>query len=184
VAAVLAEARARPGLGLSHGGIGTPSHLAVVQLQIATGLEFTPVGYRGGGPQLIGLVTGEVPYGFSALSSALAHVAAGRLRALAVSGAARAPLLPAVPSLAEAGWPAVDVLGEWGFVAPPGLAEPVRDRLHALLLAPTLEPALRARLEAQAYGVVASSPAAHAAQIRREVAQWREVAARGAIRVE
>jgi tripartite-type tricarboxylate transporter receptor subunit TctC len=184
LAAVIEEARARPGLGISHGGIGTPSHLAVVQLQIATGLEFTPVGYRGGGPQLIGLVTGEVPYGFSALSSSLAHVEAGRLRALTVSGEARARLLPAVPSMAEAGWPAVDVLGEWGFIAPPGVPEPIRARLHALLLAPALEPALRARLEAQGYGVVASSAVEHAAQIRREVAQWRAVAARGAIRLE
>src|SRR3954452_6956374 len=74
VAALVAEATQRPGLGISHGGIGTPSQLAVVQFQLATGNEFQPVGYRGGGPQLVGLVTGEVRYGFAALSSGLPHV--------------------------------------------------------------------------------------------------------------
>ena len=66
--ALVAEAATRPGIGISHGGIGTPSHLAVVQLLLATGRDFTSVGYRGGGPQLTGLVSGDVPYGIAALS--------------------------------------------------------------------------------------------------------------------
>lgn len=181
---VLAEAAARPGLGLSHGGIGTPSHLAVLQLQLVSGREITAVGYRGGGPQLIGLISGEVPYGFAALSSSLEHVRSGRLRALAVSGPARAPLLPEVPSMAEAGLPGVDVLGLWGFIGPAGLPEALRERLHAALLAPALEQPLRARLEAQGYGVVASRPAEYAALIRREVALWRGVVARAGIQPE
>ncbi|WP_165838703.1 tripartite tricarboxylate transporter substrate-binding protein [Roseicella frigidaeris] len=181
---VLAEAARRPGLGLSHGGIGAPTHLAVVQLQLATGREITPIGYRGGGPQLAALVAGETPYGFAALSSALGHVQGGRLRALAVTGAARTPLLPEVPSMAEAGLPAVDVLGEWGFILPAGVPATVVERLHALLLAPAREPALRARLESQGYSVVASGPEDYAAQVRREIAFWRGVAEKAGIKAE
>jgi len=183
-AEMVAEAARRPGLGLSHGGIGTPSHLAVVQLALATRQEFTPVGYRGGGPQLTGLIAGDVPYGFAALSSSLVHVQAGRLRALAVAGATRAPLLPAVPSMAEAGFPAVDVLGEWGFILPPGVPAEIVARLHALLLAPARQDPLRAKLVAQGYAVVASEPADYAAHIRREVALWRGIVARAGIQPE
>ncbi|MBV1798330.1 tripartite tricarboxylate transporter substrate binding protein [Siccirubricoccus sp. G192] len=185
VAEVLAEARAQPGaLGISHGGIATPTHLAAVQLQLATGLEFTQVGYRGGGPQLAGLVAGEVHYGLVAISSALGHVQGGRLRALAVTGNARSPLLPEVPTMAEAGLPSVDLVGWWGFISPAGLPPEVARRLHAVLLAPAREAAIKARLEGLGYGVVAGSPEDYAALIRREIAQWNEIVARVGIKVE
>jgi tripartite-type tricarboxylate transporter receptor subunit TctC len=182
---VLAAMRAQPGrVAVSHGGIGTPTHLAALQLQIATGLEFTQAGYRGGGPQVTGLVAGDVPYGLVAISSSLGHVQGGRLRALAVTSAARSPLLPEVPTTAEAGLPAMDLVGWWGFIAPAGLRPDIQERLHALLLAPAREPALRARLEALGYGVVAGGAAEYAALIRREVAQWTEVANRMGLRAE
>ncbi len=183
-AELVAEAARRPGIGISHGGIGTPSHLAVVQLLLASGRDLTPVGYRGGGPQLTGLVSGDAPYGFAALSSSLTHVQSGRLRALAVTGAARTPLLPDVPSMAEAGFPAVDVLGIWGFITPPGLPPEIVARLHALLLAPAREGALQAKLVAQGYTVVASTPEDYTAQIRREVVQWRAIVAKAGITPE
>ena len=129
------------------------------RLQIATGLAFTQAGYRGGGPQVTGLVAGDVPYGLVAISSSIGHVQGGRLRALAVTSAARSPLLPEVPTTAEAGLPAMDLVGWWGFITPAGLRPEVQERLHALLLAPAREPAVRARLEGLGYSVVASGPA-------------------------
>jgi tripartite-type tricarboxylate transporter receptor subunit TctC len=184
MAGLVAEAARRPGIGVSHGGIGTPSHLAVVQMLLTTGREFTAVGYRGGGPQLTGLVSGDVPYGIAALSSSLGHVQSGRLRALAVTGAARTPLRPEVQSMAEAGFPAVDVVGLWGFIAPAGVPPEIMARLHALLIAPTRTEPLQAKLVAQGYAVVASSPADYAAQLRREVAQWRAIIAKAGITPE
>jgi tripartite-type tricarboxylate transporter receptor subunit TctC len=181
LAELVGQAAAQPGIGISHGGIGTPSHLAVVQLLLATGRDFTPVGYRGGGPQLTGLVAGDVPYGIAALSSSLGHVQSGRLRALAVTGAARTPLLPDVPNMAEAGFPAIDVVGIWGFIMPAGVPPEIVARLHALLIAPAREPVLQAKLVAQGYTVVASTPAEYAAQLRREVSQWRAIVAKAAI---
>jgi tripartite-type tricarboxylate transporter receptor subunit TctC len=181
--AMLAEMRARP-TGLSHGGIGTPTHLATVEFQLATKLEPTVVGYRGGGPQLTGLVAGDVPYGFVAISSAMSHVQSGRLRPLALTGPSRSPTLPAVPTMAEAGLAGVETVGWWGFITPAGLPAPLRQRLHALLLAPAREPATQARLEALGYSVVAGDATAYAAQIRREIAQWRETAERVGLRPE
>jgi len=185
VAEVLAEARARPGaLAISHGGVGTGSHLAAVQLQLATGLEFNQVGYRGGGPQLTGLVAGEVRYGLVAISSSFTHVQGGRLRPLAITSATRSPQLPEVPTMAESGLPTVDLVGWWGFIAPAGLPPAIAERLHAVLIAPAREPAIAARLEGLGYSVVAGSGADYAAQIRREIAQWREIVTRVGIRVE
>lgn len=185
VAEMLAEARARPGgLPISHGGIATPTHLAAVQLQLATGLEFNLVGYRGGGPQLTGLVAGEVPYGLVAISSAFNHVQSGRLRALAITSATRSPQLPEVPTMAESGLPAVDLVGWWGFIAPAGVPQDIVQRLNAVLIAPAREPAIQARLEGLGYSVVAGSAEDYAARIRREIAQWRDIVARVGIRVE
>lgn len=182
---IVAAARARPGaIALSHGGIGTPTHLALVQLQIATGLEFNLVGYRGGGPQLTGLVTGEVPYGVVAISSSFVHVEGRRLRPVAITSAQRSPLLPDVPTTAEAGWPAVDLVGWWAFITPAGLPPEVLQRLHDVVIAPARESAVKQRMEGLGYNVVAGAPAEFGAQIRREVAQWRDVAQRVGMRPE
>ncbi|HYF09966.1 MAG TPA: tripartite tricarboxylate transporter substrate-binding protein [Acetobacteraceae bacterium] len=185
LADLLAGARARPGsVAISHGGIGTPTHLAAIQLQLATGIEFNLVGYRGGGPQLTGMVTGEVPYGIVAISSASGHVQAGRLRAIGITSSARSALLPDVPTTAEAGLQAVDLVGWWGFIMPAGVPAEIVDRLHRVLIAPAREAALRTRLEGLGYAVVAGPPSDFAALIRREVAQWRDVVARVGITVE
>jgi tripartite-type tricarboxylate transporter receptor subunit TctC len=182
---IVAAARARPGaVAISHGGIGTPTHLALVQLQIATGLEFNFVGYRGGGPQLTGLVTGEAPYGVVAISSASVHVEARRLRPVAITSPQRSALLPDVPTTAESGWPAVNLVGWWGFIMPAAVPADVTERLHAAVIAPAREPALRQRLEGLGYNIVASRPAEFQAQVRREVAQWRDIAARVGMRAE
>ena len=182
---IVQAARERPGaVALSHGGIGTPTHLALVQLQIATGLDFNLVGYRGGGPQLTGLVTGEVPYGVVAISSSFVHVEGQRLRPVAITSPQRSPLLPAVPTTAEAGWPAVDLVGWWAFITPANLPAEVTQRLHSAVIAPAREPAVKQRLEALGYNIVAGTPAEFGAQIRREVAQWRDIAQRVGMRPE
>ena len=182
---VLAEAFRTPGgLSLSHGGIGTPTHLASLQFQFASGAEITQVGYRGGGPQLTGLVSGEVRYGFVAISSAFAHVQGGRLRPLAISGPVRSPQMPDVPTITEAGLPGVDVVGWWGFIAPGGTPPALRERLHAQMVAPAREPALRARLEGLGYTVVASSPAEYDAQVQREIVTWTEIFDKAGVKPE
>jgi tripartite-type tricarboxylate transporter receptor subunit TctC len=114
----------------------------------------------------------------------MTHVQAGRLRPLALTGPVRSPTLPAVPTMAEAGLAGVDTVGWWGFITPVGVPAPLRQRLHALLLAPAREPAIQARLEGLGYSVVAGDAASYGAQIRREIAQWRETAERVGLRPE
>ncbi len=182
---VLAEARATAGgVSISHGGIGTPSHLSVLEFQLASGVELTQVGYRGGGPQLTGLIAGELRYGFAAISSSFGHVESGRLRAIAITGPARSPRLPQVPTITEAGLPGVEGVGWWGFVAPGSTPAPLLERLHALLVAPARQPALRARLEALGYSVAASSPAEYAGQIRREIHSWTAIFDKAGVKPE
>ncbi|WP_421988409.1 tripartite tricarboxylate transporter substrate-binding protein [Roseococcus sp.] len=185
VADVLAMARQRPGsVSLAHAGIGSPNHLAMVQFLVTSGLEMTPVGYRGGGPELAALVGGEIQYGFISVPSSLAQLQAGRVKALAITSQGRSPLLPEVPSFREAGLPAVDQLGWWGMVAPAGVPEAVLDRLHALLVASVHAPEVAERLRALNYELVGGSRADFAALIRLEIARWADMGARGALQAE
>ncbi len=171
--AILAEARrTRGGLSLSHGGNGTPTHLAALQMQIASGQELNMISYRGGGPQLTGLVSGEVNYGFVAISAAFGHVEGGRLKPVAISGPTRNPQMPNVPTMTEAGLAGVDVVGWWGFIAPGSTPPALLERLNDHMVQPARGGESRERLEGLGYTVVASRPAAFAERIRREVPEW------------
>lgn len=183
VAALVARMRAQPGrMNLGHAGNGTAVHLANAQFLIAAGAEAVVAAYRGGGPLLTALVAGEVGAGFLSVPAARPQVEAGRLRALAVTGPARSAVLPAAPTFAEAGLPAVDALPFFGVVAPPGLPAEMVGRLHALLVAPArANPAVAARLAELGYAVVAGGPAEFAALVRAETAKWRDVIARAGI---
>lgn len=185
VADILAMARQRPGtVSLAHAGIGSPNHLAMVQFLMASGLEMTPVGYRGGGPEIAALVGGEIQYGFISVPSSLAHLQAGRVKPLAITSPTRSALLPETPSFHEVGLPAVDQQGWWGMVAPAGGPDPVMDRLHALLVAAVHAPAVAERLRALNYDLVGGSRADFAALIQREIARWADMGARGALQAE
>lgn len=185
VADILAQARQRPGsVSLAHAGIGSPNHLAMVQFLVASGLEMTPVGYRGGGPEIAALVGGEIEYGFISVPSSLTHLQSGRVKALAITSSGRSPLLPEVPSFRELGLPAVDQVGWWGMVAPAGVPEPVMDRLHALLVAGVRSPEVAERLRGLNYELVGGSRADFTALIRQEIARWADMGARGALQAE
>jgi tripartite-type tricarboxylate transporter receptor subunit TctC len=181
---VVAAARAEPGrLAFAHGGTGTPTHLALLQLREALGVEVSMVGYRGGGPQLTGMVAGDTPYGVIAVPSGLSHLQGGRLRPVAVT--ARSPALPEVPTFAEGGLAGVDQVGWWALVAPAAVPAPILDRLHALLVAEaTRDASVREKLEAQGYRAVGGSRAEFGARLSREIAHWREVFSRPGMQVD
>jgi tripartite-type tricarboxylate transporter receptor subunit TctC len=169
-------ARRRPGgATLGHPGIGTAPHLAGAQLLLALGAEAVVAAYRGGAPLVAALLAGEVEGAFLAIPTARPQIEAGRLRPLAVAGASRSPALPAVPSFAEAGLPAVDAAPFFGVVAPAGTPAEAVARLHALLVAPAGQPPMATRLQDQGYAPVASAPGAFAATLRAETAKWRQI---------
>ena len=120
IADVLSAAREKPGqLSYGYAGNGTSPHLAGELLKYMTKVEITPVPYKGGAPVLNDLLGGHIPMSFNNIPESIGQVQAGKLRPIAVTTAARSPVLPDVPTIAETGLPGYDTGVWWGFLAPP-----------------------------------------------------------------
>ena len=185
LAAMIAESRRRTGgLTYSTPGIGTSPHLTAELLRQRTGAELVHVPFSGAAPAMQAMLGGQVDLAVSALPQALPAIQSGSLVALAVTGAARWPALPDVPTPAEAGVPGVVVDTFQALLAPAATPPEIIARLHqaaaeALAQAATAETLLR-----QGYEVVADRPDAFAAELDRQLTLWAEVVRRGAIRAE
>ena len=148
LAGFIRRARANPGLPYGSSGNATAAHLAAALLLSRAGLQMEHVPYRGGTAALPDVISGNLTFVFGTVSSSLQMVREGRVRALAVTTAARIPSLPDVPTVAEQGFPGYE-LNEWnGFYAPAGLPGPILARLHVAALHALADPTLRARFEA------------------------------------
>ena len=147
---LVAHARANPGR-LSYGspGNGTTPHLAAELLKKAAGIDMTHIPYRGDAPAISEAIGGQVPVAFINIAPAVSVIQSGRLRALAVSGAGRSPLLPGVPTVAESGHPGYSVVGWAGLAAPVGTPAPVIARLAGTLKTVLAGPDLADQLAAQ-----------------------------------
>jgi len=126
LAALVALCKASPGK-LSYGtaGNGTPGHLTGVMFGSIAGIDIQHVPYKGSAPALTDLLGGQIQIMFDPLQSVLPHIESGRLRARAVSGAARAAVLPQLPTVAEAGYPGFESTAWWGVYAPANLPAPL-----------------------------------------------------------
>jgi tripartite-type tricarboxylate transporter receptor subunit TctC len=144
---LIAYVKARPGqLSYATAGPGTPHHLFVELLKSMTGMDISPVAYRGSLPALNDVVAGHVPMSFVDVGPAQGLIAAGKLRPLAVSTAARLPFLPDVPPMSEAGVPGFEA-ASWQMVAAPAKTpRPVVDKLHAELKALLATPEIHEQL--------------------------------------
>jgi tripartite-type tricarboxylate transporter receptor subunit TctC len=131
VADLVARAKAKPGeLSYASAGPGSPQHLSFELLKTMTGIDVVHVPHRGDGPALTNLVAGHIPMMFGEPTPILPLLAEGRVRALAVSSATRSPILPAVPTVAEAGVPGFNLTSWQMIVAPAGTPRDIIDRLH------------------------------------------------------
>jgi tripartite-type tricarboxylate transporter receptor subunit TctC len=172
----LATARARPGtVGMAYGGNGTASHLIGVQFQKVAGVEFTFVPYRGAGPALTDVLAGVLPAIIETLPAAIGHIRAGRLRALAVSAAARSPTLPDVPHFGELGLEAAQGVNWFGFAAPAGLPAPIGARWVTEIKAVLETADMRERMAQMGFEGTNMDAAFTTAFVGREVARWRTV---------
>lgn len=150
LAAAVARAKASPGaLRWATSGVATTGHRALEHIQAASGAEFTHVPYRGGGPQITDALAGQ----FELLSTNVAapqlrYVREGRLTALAIGAPARLSVLPGVPTLAEAGYPAANLWSTFGLFAPARTPPGVVAALNAAFDAALRDPEIRRRLEA------------------------------------
>lgn len=131
---LIALARAQPGkLNMASAGIGSSSHLSGLMFVSLSGVDTVHVPYKGGGPMAASVVAGESQWAIAPAAALMGHVRAGRLRALGITSRARSPLLPELPTIAEAGVPGYEFNSWNGFFAPKGMPRPVVANLHATI---------------------------------------------------
>jgi tripartite-type tricarboxylate transporter receptor subunit TctC len=172
---LVALARSRPGkIHFASGGIGTGLHMSGELLNQAAGIKMTHVPYKGAGPGMTALMGGEVDTMFNGVSSALPHVKAGRLRALAVSTAQRSALFPELPTVAESGLK-YDTSGWYALVAPARTPKPVTASLQVQLARALSTPDMKQRLASQGIDGIASTPEQLAQHLRIELDKWTAV---------
>ena len=156
-------------------GSGTPPHLVAEQLRLSLGLDLVHIPYSSAGQAVAAALGGHVPIVFSSTPPALAHIAAGKLRALAVTGTARSSELAHTPTMAEAGHGNVDGEGWFGVVVPAATPKEIIAILYQALSQAMDSPAMRARLPVLGFEPVMSTPEASAARLRSEGDKWARV---------
>jgi tripartite-type tricarboxylate transporter receptor subunit TctC len=177
--------KARPGsINYASGGNGTATHLAGELFKQVARVEFVHIPYKGAGVAIIDLLSGQVSLMFSSVGPAAPHVNVGKIKALAVTGESRLPVLPDVPTLAEAGYPAATVIGYWGVLAPAGIPRDVLDKLSATIAAVVKRPEVRQRLMEQGVDPTGAGPAEYDRVIRSEIAKWAKVIKQAGIKIE
>ncbi|MFC7738673.1 Bug family tripartite tricarboxylate transporter substrate binding protein [Roseomonas sp. GCM10028921] len=185
VAALVAAAKAQPkGLSAANSGYGTLSHMTAELFNRGAGVELEPVVYRGEGVLMPDLLGGQVDLGFLTLSSMPPHLRAGTVRALAVAGEARLPELPDVPTLAEAGFPGIEVDGWQAMFAPRSVPQAAVERLSAILAEAMADPAIRARITTFGAVPATHSNADFSAMVPAEFRRWGDLVKERNIRVD
>ena len=173
---LLAAARAKPG-ALNYGSAGTGSslHLTAELFKHTTGINLTHIAYKGTAPAVTELIAGQVQVMFSTMPPPLPHVKTGKLRALGVTGARRARVVPDTPTVAEAGVPGFTVENWQGIVAPAKTSAAIIERLRAETAKVLAQPSTIAMLGVQGLDAVNASPAEFDTLIRTEISKWRAV---------
>jgi tripartite-type tricarboxylate transporter receptor subunit TctC len=175
---LIALARAKPGeINYASAGAGTSTHLAAVLFEHLAKVKLVHVPFKGGGPAIVAVISGEVPVTFGTAASVSPQAKAGRLRALAVTSAQRSAVLPELPTIAEAGLPGYEMLNWLGLFAPAGTPRAIVERLSAELLRIVREPETTARFHAQGAEPAPLGPDEFAPFVKREIEKWAKVVA-------
>jgi tripartite-type tricarboxylate transporter receptor subunit TctC len=185
VAGFIALARARPGaIAYASQGIGSNGHVTGERFAQAAGVELLPAPYRGSAPALADLLGGQVQAMFDNLPSALPHIRDGRLRAIAVTTTTRSPLLPQLPTLAEAGLTGFDSSAWFALLGPAGMPPALVARIERDARTALARPDTAERLAAAGVTITAEGADALTSLITTETQSWREVVTRANIRAE
>ena len=172
----LAQARAKPGgMSFSSAGSGSATHLIMEYLENQSKVDLLHVPYKGAAPAMQDLLGGQVDAMFPSLTTALPHIKAGKLRALAVASVKRDPLLPDVATVAEQGFPGFSAIQWWGLCAPAKTPEPVVTRLNKALNDALALSDVKARLHEMAAEPTPLTPLQFEAFLKSEAAKWTQL---------
>ena len=182
---LVALIKANPGkYSYSSAGAGTQAHLAGEQFRLSLGLDLVHVPYSGGSPAIAAVVAGHTPIGFSSPAASLPQIKDGNVRALAITRKARSPIMPAVPTMVEAGYPDIEGDSWVGVLAPAGTPKDIITLLHHEIARILRLPDMQARLMELGYDLVGSTPEEFAARIRLEIDTWAKVIRAANIKAE
>jgi tripartite-type tricarboxylate transporter receptor subunit TctC len=182
---LIALAKQKPGeLNYASAGISTFTHLSGELFKLMAGVNIVHVPYRGGGPAMQDVLAGHVKIMFSSLIQTAPFIKSGQLRALGTSGTKRNPILPDVPTIAEAGVPGYAANNWWGILAPAGTPSAIVEKLHENVQAALKTPELQKEFAREGASTVEMSSAEFGEYIKSEIAKWGRVVKEGNIRAQ
>ena len=169
---------------VANGGIGAPGHLAAAYLESLAGVKFTHVPYRGAGPGIIDVLGGQVPYILSTSAGLLPHIRSGKLKAIAITSPVRSALMPAVPTIAESGFPGYDMDTWIATFVPKATPSAVVRMLHEATLEALKSPLVKERIEAQAGRIIGGSPEQLDALVAEDIKRYTKIVRENSIKAE
>jgi tripartite-type tricarboxylate transporter receptor subunit TctC len=173
---IVAAAKANPGkLSYASGGIGGSHHLSGALLENAAGIDLIHAPYKSGAAGATDLMGGQVQMMFEQMYSAMPAIKGGRLRALAITSKTRSPLLPDLPTMAEQGFPAIEVLNWQGLIAPKGISPELVKTLNAALNKALQDPEVKEKILSQGNEMGGGTPEVFAALVKAEAPRWGKV---------
>lgn len=185
LAEFVSHVRANPGKdGYANAGAGGVNDLGMIWFLQITGGKMNSISYRGSAPALTDTVGGVVPVIFDNFPSSLPYIKSNHLRALAITGTARNPRLPDVPTFTEQGYKDYDVTAWYGVVGPAGMPADVRDKLAQAFAQAVRDPATAAKMEETGAFPLGNTPAEFGEQIRAERDRWKSVIERAQIKLQ
>lgn len=176
-------AKSKPGMTFGSAGNGSPHHLAGEMLKSMAGIDAVHVPYKGSGPAMADLISGQLQFMSVELTAAEPHIKAGKMRPLAIATATRVPGVD-LPTFAESGYPGFEVTAWYAIFGPAGMPQPLASRLNAEIVKAVAAPDLRERLQKLGATPVGSSAAELAAHVRAELARWTQVGKTAGIKLE
>jgi len=182
---LIALAKSKPGLvRYASSGIGGFNHFGGELFNQMAGIKMVHIPYKGGGPAMLDVITGQVEVSVGTLIQTLPHIRSGKLKALGVGSQKRSPILPDVPTISEAGVPGYDGSVWWGILVPARVPEGIVMKLNTTIGDILREPEMAKRLSAEAAEPIIETPAAFGKLIANDIVKWARIAKQAGIRVE
>jgi tripartite-type tricarboxylate transporter receptor subunit TctC len=185
VADLIKLAKEKPGeIAYASAGNGTTNHLATELFKITAGINLLHIPYRSNPQAIVDVIGGRVPVFFDFVLTGLPHVKEGKVRALATTGTKRAPVLPDVPTVSEAGVPGFEAATWFGIYAPAGTPRPIVEKLNAEVLSILALPAVKERLAGLGVDLIAQGPEQLAALTKADLEKWGPVVKKAGIKLD